>query len=130
MGFSPFRLPATPQVLGLNYYDRAIITWSTPTPSEFNQPLYILVVLAIGGGCPSKEMQSPQRMIVEYIRAYEPKRRWQARPHPIQSSLKRLAINLSASGLGARSASLRAPILLRRMELYPGTQTNRLSCFE
>jgi Glycosyl hydrolases family 16 len=46
--------------------------WSTPTPPQFRQPLYMLIDLAIGGGWPSDHLTSPQRLQVAYVRAYEP----------------------------------------------------------
>jgi Glycosyl hydrolases family 16 len=45
--------------------------WSTPTPPEYNQPLYILVNLALGGGWPIDKLTSPQVMVVQYVRAYQ-----------------------------------------------------------
>ena len=53
------------------YYLNRKEVWSTPTPPEFTQPLYILVDLAIGGGWPNDKLTSPQRMEVEYIRVYQ-----------------------------------------------------------
>lgn len=53
------------------YYLNRKEVWSTPTPPEFKQPLYILVDLAIGGGWPDDKLTSPQRMEVQYIRAYQ-----------------------------------------------------------
>jgi hypothetical protein len=45
--------------------------WSTPTPPEYNQPMYILVNLALGGGWPIDKLTSPQVMVVKYVRAYQ-----------------------------------------------------------
>ena len=47
--------------------------WSTPTPPEYMQPMYMLANLALGGGWPIDHLQSPQVMQIEYIRAYEMK---------------------------------------------------------
>jgi hypothetical protein len=52
------------------YFNRNLI-WSTPTPPEYRQPMYLLVNLAIGGGWPYDDLQSPQIMNVQYIRAYQ-----------------------------------------------------------
>jgi hypothetical protein len=54
-----------------DYYLNRKKVWSRPTPPEFGQPLYILLDLAIGGGWPSDHLQSPQRMDVRYVRAYQ-----------------------------------------------------------
>jgi beta-glucanase (GH16 family) len=54
-----------------SYYLNRNKVWSTPTLPEFKQSLYILVDLAIGGGWPSDKLTSPQRMEVQYIRAYQ-----------------------------------------------------------
>jgi len=48
--------------------------WSTPTPPEYNQPMYILANLALGGGWPINRLSSPQVMKIAYIRAYELKK--------------------------------------------------------
>jgi Glycosyl hydrolases family 16 len=45
--------------------------WSTPTPPEYNQPFYILVNLALGGGWPIDKLTSPQVMVVKYVRVYQ-----------------------------------------------------------
>jgi len=52
------------------YFNRQEI-WSTPTPPEFRTPMYILVDLALGGGWPINQLQSPQVMDIQYIRAYQ-----------------------------------------------------------
>jgi hypothetical protein len=45
--------------------------WSTPTPPEYNQPMYILANLALGGGWPIDHLSSPQVMDIQYIRVYQ-----------------------------------------------------------
>ncbi len=52
------------------YFNRELI-WSTPTPPEYRQPMYMLVNLAIGGGWPSGNLTSPQIMNVQYIRVFQ-----------------------------------------------------------
>ncbi len=52
------------------YFNRHLI-WSTPTPPEYRQPMYMLVNLAIGGGWPFGRLQSPQIMAVQYVRVFQ-----------------------------------------------------------
>lgn len=52
------------------YFNRQLI-WSTPTPPEYRQKMYLLVNLAIGGGWPYGDLQSPQIMNVQYIRVFQ-----------------------------------------------------------
>jgi beta-glucanase (GH16 family) len=52
------------------YLNRHLI-WSTPTPPEYQQPMYMLVNLAIGGGWPYGRLQSPQIMAVQYVRVFQ-----------------------------------------------------------
>lgn len=52
------------------YFNRKLI-WSTPTPPEYRQPMYMLVNLAIGGGWPYERLQSPQIMAVQYVRVFQ-----------------------------------------------------------
>jgi hypothetical protein len=52
------------------YFNRSLI-WSTPTPPEYRQPMYILANLAIGGGWPTHALKSPVVMRIAYIRAYQ-----------------------------------------------------------
>ncbi len=51
------------------YFNRQLI-WTTPTPPEYRQPMYILANLALGGGWPINHLSSPQVMDIQYIRAY------------------------------------------------------------
>ena len=48
--------------------------WSTPTPPEALEPLYVMVNLALGGGggFPITQTPNPSRLIVDYVRAYAP----------------------------------------------------------
>jgi len=68
-GYNTFGVLVEPKTTSF-YLNRKEV-WSTPTPPEYTQPLYILVDLAIGGGWPYDKLTSPQRMEVEYIRAYQ-----------------------------------------------------------
>jgi beta-glucanase (GH16 family) len=68
-GYNTFGVLVEPKVT--TYYLNRKQVWSTPTPPEFTQPLYLLVDLAIGGGWPSNKLTSPQRMEVQYIRVYQ-----------------------------------------------------------
>ncbi|MDD2875834.1 MAG: glycoside hydrolase family 16 protein [Acidiphilium sp.] len=52
------------------YFDRQEY-WSTPTPPEYDQPMYILVDLALGGGWPIDHLTSPQVMDIKYVRVYQ-----------------------------------------------------------
>jgi hypothetical protein len=52
------------------YFNRHLI-WSTLTPPEYQQPMYMLVNLAIGGGWPFERLQSPQIMAVQYVRVFQ-----------------------------------------------------------
>jgi len=52
------------------YFNRNLI-WTTPTPPEYRQPMYMLVNLAIGGGWPFDKLKSPQIMQVQYIRVFQ-----------------------------------------------------------
>ncbi len=45
--------------------------WSTDTPPEYKQPMYVLADLALGGGWPVNSLASPQVMQVEYIKVFQ-----------------------------------------------------------
>ncbi|WP_158809373.1 glycoside hydrolase family 16 protein [Beijerinckia sp. L45] len=44
--------------------------WNTATPPEYRQPMYMLVDLALGGGWPIADLQSPTVMAIEYIKVW------------------------------------------------------------
>jgi beta-glucanase (GH16 family) len=63
-----FGVLITPQTT--SFYLNRQMFWSTPTPPEYRQPVYILANLALGGGWPLQDLSSPQVMKIRYIRAY------------------------------------------------------------
>jgi beta-glucanase (GH16 family) len=63
------------------YWTKDVIEWffdnvqiaSKPTPPDFNQPMYMLANLAVGGGwpgAPDKFTQFPAKYTIDWIRAY------------------------------------------------------------
>jgi beta-glucanase (GH16 family) len=68
-GYNTFGVLVEPKETSF-YLNRKEV-WSTPTPPEYTQPLYLLVDLAIGGGWPDNKLTSPQRMDVQYVRVYQ-----------------------------------------------------------
>ncbi len=66
--FNTFGVLITPDRTSF-YFNRQEY-WSTPTPPEYRQPMYILANLALGGGWPIDRLTSPQVMRIAYIRAY------------------------------------------------------------
>jgi hypothetical protein len=67
--FNTYGVLITPKTTSF-YFDRSLV-WSTPTPPEYQQPMYLLANLAIGGGWPSQALRSPIVMRIAYIRAYQ-----------------------------------------------------------
>jgi beta-glucanase (GH16 family) len=55
------------------YFDRREV-WSTPTPKEHHQPMYVLLNLALGSGWPIENTPSPSVMSVDYVRVWQQKR--------------------------------------------------------
>jgi hypothetical protein len=55
----------------MRYYLNGREFWSTPTPPAYNQPMYILANLALGGGWPISGLASPAVMQIRYIRVYQ-----------------------------------------------------------
>ena len=53
------------------YYLDGLEVSQTPTPPENNQPMFILVDLALGSGWPIDKTPNPSFMYVQFIRAYE-----------------------------------------------------------
>jgi beta-glucanase (GH16 family) len=57
----------------LTYYFDGQAIAQTPTPSDMNQPMYMIADLAVGGhwaGNPFPDTQFPAQMDIDYIRAY------------------------------------------------------------
>jgi hypothetical protein len=67
--FNTFGVLITPNMVQ-EYFNRHLV-WATPTPAQFNTPMYMLADLALGGGWPIQQLSSPQVMDIEYIRAYQ-----------------------------------------------------------
>jgi beta-glucanase (GH16 family) len=67
--FNLFGVLITPKTT--SFYLNRKEYWSTPTPPQYDQPMYMLANLALGGGWPIKDLSSPQVMQIRYIRAYQ-----------------------------------------------------------
>lgn len=67
--FNLFGVLITPKTT--SFYLNRREFWSTLTPPEYRQPMYILANLALGGGWPIKNLASPKVMQIRYIRVYK-----------------------------------------------------------
>jgi beta-glucanase (GH16 family) len=56
----------------LHFYIDGTEVWTTPTPPQMTQPLYVMVDLAMGHGQPENSTPNPSRLLVDYIRVYAP----------------------------------------------------------
>ncbi|TCD03560.1 glycoside hydrolase family 16 protein [Pedobacter psychroterrae] len=45
--------------------------WRKPTPAEANEPMYVLIDLALGSGWPIDKTPNPSMMLVDYVRVYK-----------------------------------------------------------
>jgi beta-glucanase (GH16 family) len=63
-----FGVLITPNVM--TFYLNRVEVWSSPTPPEYRQPMYILANLAIGGGWPFGALSSPKIMKIQDIEVY------------------------------------------------------------
>jgi beta-glucanase (GH16 family) len=66
--FHTFGVSVDPSTITF-YFDRREV-WSAKTMPEHQQPMYLLVDLAVGGGWPIGNMPSPSFMYVDYVRAW------------------------------------------------------------
>jgi Glycosyl hydrolases family 16 len=55
------------------YFDRREV-WSTATPNEHHQSMYVLLNLALGSSWPIENTPSPSFMFVDYVRVWQQKR--------------------------------------------------------
>lgn len=53
------------------YFNRSLV-WSTATPKQLRQPMFILLNLGLGSGFPIDRTPSPSFMYVDYVRAWQP----------------------------------------------------------
>ncbi|MBW0000163.1 MAG: glycoside hydrolase family 16 protein [Verrucomicrobia bacterium] len=56
----------------LHFYIDDAEVWTTPTPPQMTQPLYVMVDLALGHGQPEDSTPNPSQLLVDYIRVYAP----------------------------------------------------------
>jgi len=70
-GYNTYGVLITPAVT--RFYLNRREFWSTPTPPEYHQPMYVLANLAIGGGWPVAGLPSPQVMQIAYIKVFQKK---------------------------------------------------------
>jgi hypothetical protein len=68
-GYNSFGVLITPETT--SFYLNRREYWTTPTPPEYRQPMYILANLALGGGWPIAKLTSPQMMQIAYIKVYQ-----------------------------------------------------------
>ena len=57
----------------MSFYLNREEIWSTPTPDEYKQPMYVLANLALGGGWPIKDLVSPVAMDIAAISVFQKK---------------------------------------------------------
>lgn len=67
--YNTYGVLITPSVTKV-YFNRKEV-WEFPTLPEMQTPMYPLVDLALGGGWPIKDLQSPQVMDIRYIHVYQ-----------------------------------------------------------
>jgi hypothetical protein len=68
-GYNTYGVLITPRTT--SFYLNRREFWSTPTPPEYDQPMYILANLALGGGWPAAGLRSPQVMQIAYIKVFQ-----------------------------------------------------------
>ncbi|MES2457910.1 MAG: glycoside hydrolase family 16 protein [Bacteroidota bacterium] len=67
-GFHNYGFLWTPQEM-IWYFDGKEL-WRKPTPAEANEPMYVLLNLALGSGWPIDKTPNPSKMVVDYVRVY------------------------------------------------------------
>ncbi len=72
--FNRFGVLITPQTT--TFYLNRHEFWSTLTPPEYRQPMYILADLALGGGWPISGLQSPIVMQIKDITVWQRNKPW------------------------------------------------------
>jgi hypothetical protein len=76
---SPSDLSAAYHVYGMlwtastmTFYVDGLQVYSTPTPTNMNQPYYPIIDLGLGGGWPTGSTPAVNDMLVQYVRVYAP----------------------------------------------------------
>lgn len=72
--FNRFGVLITPQTTSFYLNRRAF--WSTPTPPDYRQPMYMLIDLALGGGWPISRLKSPVIMRVKTVEVWQLNKPW------------------------------------------------------
>jgi hypothetical protein len=72
--FNQFGVLITPQTT--TFYLNRHEFWSTPTPSDYRQPMYILADLALGSGWPTSGLKSPVIMLIKNISVWQCNKPW------------------------------------------------------
>jgi hypothetical protein len=73
-GFNQYGVLITPTTTSFYLNHREI--WSTPTQPEYRQPMYILADLALGGGWPITDLDSPVTMHIMNIKVWQRDKPW------------------------------------------------------
>lgn len=72
--FNRFGVLITPKTT--SFYLNRREFWSTPTPPDYRQPMYMLIDLALGGGWPISRLKSPVIMRVKSIEVWQLNKPW------------------------------------------------------
>ena len=72
--FNRFGVLITPQTT--SFYLNRHEFWSTPTPPDYRQPMYMLADLALGSGWPISGLKSPVIMQIETIKVWQRDKPW------------------------------------------------------
>lgn len=72
--FNRFGVLITPQTT--SFYLNRRRFWSTPTPPQYRQPMYMLADLALGGGWPIGNLTSPLTLRIRQIKVWQRDRPW------------------------------------------------------